>query len=65
MVSSPLVTYRVYCFDGVRHDLRGDLIEASSDEAAIAAAEAAGFGTRAEIWEGNRLVAELSKRESA
>jgi len=39
--------------------LTGDLIQASSDEDAIAKAEARGFGSRCEIWDGNRLVAEL------
>lgn len=64
-MSSPAKTYRVYCFDGVRHEVTGDLIEASSDEEAIAAAERLGFGTRGEVWQGNRLVAELSDRQSA
>jgi hypothetical protein len=37
-----------------------DLIEAVSDEDAIAHAHAAGFGSKCEVWEGNRLVAQLS-----
>jgi hypothetical protein len=50
----------------VRNVVTGDLIEASSDEEAIAAAERAGFGTKCEVWEGDRLVAELGgERESA
>jgi hypothetical protein len=65
-ISPPTTIYRIYCFDGVRNVVTGDLIEASSDEEAIAAAERAGFGTRCEIWEGDRLVAELGgERESA
>lgn len=65
-MSSPLKTYRVYCFDGVRHEVTGDLIEASSDEEAIAAAERACLVTKVEVWQGNRLVAELgSERQSA
>ena len=51
--------YRVYSFDSARHILSGEWIEAASDEAAIALAEAAGFGTKCELWDGKRLVAEL------
>jgi hypothetical protein len=39
--------------------LTNDLLEAASDEAAIAEAKARGFGTKCEIWEGTRLVAQL------
>ncbi len=46
--------------------LTNELIEAASDEEAIREAEAMGFATRCEIWEGHRLVAELGKeRRSA
>ena len=66
LMSDPLKTYRVYCFDGIHKDLTADLIEAADDEDAIAQAEAAGFGTKCEIWDGNRLVAELGpERRSA
>ena len=58
-MSSPLKTYRVCCFDAARKILSADLIEAASDEDAIATAEAAGLGTHCEIWDGNRLVAQL------
>ena len=51
--------YRVYCYDSVQNVVSSDLIEASSDEDAIAQAQAAGFGTKCEIWEGDRLVAKL------
>ena len=51
--------YRVYCYDSVRNVVSSDQIEAVSDEDAIAKAEAAGFGTKCEIWEGDRLVAKL------
>jgi hypothetical protein len=64
-MSSPLTVYRVYCFDGVHMVLTSDLIEASSDEEAIAAAEEAGYGSQCEIWEGRRLVAELGERKLA
>ena len=58
-MSSPAKTYRVICFDAAQHLVTSDFIEAASDEEAIAKAEAAGFGTKCEIWDGNRLVAEL------
>lgn len=62
MSASQTKTYRVYCFDGARQALTNDLIEAASDEEAIAKANAMGFGTRCELWEGHRLVAELEAR---
>ena len=62
MSASATRTYRVYCFDGVRKDLRHDLIEAASDDEAIALANAMDFGTKCELWEGNRLVADLDAR---
>ena len=55
-------TYRVYSYDAPRKAVSADWIEASSDEAAIAAAEAAEFGTRCELWDGQRLVAELQEQ---
>jgi hypothetical protein len=58
-MSAPQRTYRVYCYDAAHHVLTNDLLEAASDEAAIAEAKARGFGTKCEIWEGTRLVAQL------
>lgn len=52
-------TYRVYSYDGVHKVLTAEMIEAETDEEALREAEAAGFGTKCEIWEGNRLVAEI------
>jgi len=52
-------TYRVYCFDAARHVLSVDEIDATGDEEAIARAQAQGFGTRCEIWDGKRLAAQL------
>lgn len=60
-MTAPLKTYRVCCFDGVRKIVTADLIEAGSDEAAIAKAEAQGFGSKCEIWDGGRLVATLER----
>ena len=58
-MSSPLKTYRVYCYDSVQHVVSSDIVEAAGDEEVIAQATVAGFGTSCEIWEGNRLVAQL------
>ena len=55
----PPTVYRVYCYDGSNMTLTGDLIQAASDEEAIAKAEARAFGSKCEIWQGTRLVAEL------
>jgi hypothetical protein len=51
--------YRVYSYDKMRHDVAADLIEAATDEAVIAAVETSGFGSKCEIWDGDRLVARL------
>ena len=55
----PQSTYRVVCYDAGNKLVTADLIEAATDEEAIARAEAAGYGTACEIWQGNRLVAQL------
>ena len=58
-MSHPQKTYRVYCFDGEQMTITGDLIKAGSDEEATAKVEAMGFGTKCEIWQGKRLVAQF------
>ena len=58
-MSSPLKTYRVYSFDLVRKEVTADFIKAADDEQAIATAEATGFGSKCEIWDERRLVAQL------
>lgn len=58
-MSSPAKTYRIYCFDAANKVVTADWLEAASDKAAIALAEAQGFGTKCEIWDGDRLVAQL------
>jgi hypothetical protein len=58
-MSSPAKTYRIYCFDAANKVVTADWLEAASDKAAIALAEAQGFGTKCEIWDGTRLVAQL------
>lgn len=58
-MSSPLKTYRVYCFDAAHKVVTADWLDAASDEEAIAKSEADGFGSKCEIWDGKRLVAQL------
>ena len=60
-MSPSLKTYRVYCLDSSQEMVTADLIQAASDEEAIAQAEANGFGSKCEIWEGRRLVAQLEE----
>jgi hypothetical protein len=59
MSSSPTKTYRVYCFDAAHKVLTADWLEAASDKEAIGKAQALGFGTKCELWDGRRLVAQL------
>lgn len=54
-----LKSYRIYSYDGAHHIVTADIIEAATDEQATAKAEAAGFGSKCEIWDGRRMVAQL------
>ena len=58
-MSAPTKTYRVYAFDLARKEVTADFIKARSDEEVVAAVEAAGFGSKCEIWDGKRLVAQI------
>jgi hypothetical protein len=49
----------MYRYDAASHDLSADWIEAATDEEAIARIAERGFGSKCEIWEGERLVAQL------
>ena len=65
-MSAPQRTYRVYCYDAAHKIVTADFIEAASDDEAIAKAEAAGYGSKCEIWDDQRLVASLAaQRRSA
>jgi hypothetical protein len=64
-MSSPLKTYRVYCYDAAHKQLTADFIEAANDADAIAQAQATGFGSKCEIWDGRRLVAQLEGERQA
>jgi len=55
----PTKTYRIYSYDGANTVVTADWIQAAGDEEAIAAAHAAGFGSKGEVWDGRRLVAQL------
>ena len=58
-MSSPQKIYRVYCYDMATKVVTADFLKAATDEEAIAKAEAAGFGSKCEVWDGKRLVAQL------
>ena len=58
-MSAPSKIYRLYTFDLALSAVSADFIKAVSDEEAIAQTEAAGFGSKCEIWDGKRLVATL------
>jgi hypothetical protein len=61
-MSTPLKTYRIYCFDAARKVVSGDWLNAADDNDAIARAHAQGFGSKCEIWDGKRLVAQLEEQ---
>lgn len=58
-MSTPLKAYRVVCFDAVNKLVTADWIEAASDEEAVTIAQASDFGSKCELWQGRRLVAQL------
>jgi hypothetical protein len=64
--AAPPRTYRIVCYDAANRLVTADLIEAATDQDAIAMVEGAGFGTKCEIWHGGRLVAHLeAERQQA
>jgi len=66
MSSPEKKAYRVYRYDAAHKAVTADFIDAASDEEAIAEAEAAGYGSKCEIWDDKRLVASLAaERRSA
>jgi hypothetical protein len=61
-----MTEYRVYCLDGTgKISATGEWIEAASDEEAIAIVRAKGLSVRCEVWDGDRLVANVSMYQSA
>jgi hypothetical protein len=53
--------YRVYSFDIERKAVSAEFVNAANDDDAIAKTKEAGFGSKCEIWEGKRLVAQLEE----
>ena len=58
-MSQPPKTYRIYWFDAVLAKVDADSIEVATDAEAIAAVETGAYGSKCEIWDGRRLVAQL------
>lgn len=63
-MSAPFKTYRVYHYDGSM-TLTGDLVDARSDDEAIALAQANARGSKCEIWDGQRLVSQFPAEQRA
>ena len=61
-MSESLKTYRVYSYDAANKMVTADLIDAHDDADALAKTSAAGFGSKCELWEGERLVANLGEQ---
>ena len=57
MSASPK-TYRIYRYDIGQKSVTADFIRAADDDDAIAKAESR-LASKCEIWDGNRLVAQL------
>jgi hypothetical protein len=56
------VAYRLYCLDGAGHISFAEVIEAETDEEALARARELKQGAlRCEVWDGRRLVGSLSR----
>lgn len=60
----PPKTYRLYCFDVARKAVSADFLHASSDEEAMAHAQANCAALKCEIWDGERLVGRLDDKRS-
>ena len=58
-MSTPPTTYRIYRFDAARGIVSADWLSAADDAEAIARTEAMDFGSKCEIWQDKRLVAQL------
>ena len=58
-MTPPEKLYRAYFFDAKQRVLTADWVKAETDDAAIANVEAGNYGTKCEIWDGERLVAQL------
>ena len=61
-MSGPVKTYRIYSYDAANKMVTADLIDAINDAEALAKASAEGFASKCELWEGERLVANLGEQ---
>ena len=52
-------SYRYYCLDGAGHLHGADWFDAASDEEAVAFVQEKHPDGRCEVWDGQRLVAEI------
>ena len=57
-----LQSYRYYRLDEAGHLYDAEVIDAESDEEAIAKVEGKCAGALCEVWQGHRLVAKLSPK---
>ena len=64
MSPKPII-YRICSFDAALNIVSAELVKAADDQDAIAKAQASGSGSKCEIWDGDRLVAELGTRSTA
>jgi len=60
-MSAPPRTYRIYCYDSRSKILSAEWLDATTDEESIAESKALGFGSKCEIWNGDRMVAQLGE----
>jgi hypothetical protein len=58
-------TYRIYRYDAASMNVSADSLEASSPQEAIELAEAMGYGSKCEIWDGRDLIATLGVDRAA
>ena len=58
-----MTDYRIYCFDAEGHVVKGDWIDAKSDDEAIVVVRRMVGKTPFEIWKSDRLVAENRRNE--
>ena len=54
--------YKVYRIDGAGKPAQADWIDAKNDDEALAFVRARRLSARCEVWEGNRLVADVVPR---
>jgi hypothetical protein len=51
--------YRLYCMDGLGKIGRVEVLEAENDDEAVSLAWAKKLSVTCEVWDGNRLVAQI------